>query len=34
MKAKAVAKIAEKDLKGEDYPFELDEEDYVPMVIM
>ena len=31
MKAKAAAKIAEKDLKGEDYPFELDEEDYVRM---
>lgn len=34
MKAKAASKLAEKDRKGDDYPFEMDDEDYVPMVVV
>lgn len=34
MRAKAASKIAEKDQMPADYPFEMDEEDYVPMVVL
>ena len=34
MRAKAASKIAEKDRMPADYPFEMDEEDYVPMVVL